>query len=80
LQSAAACFDVFLQKAAVDEAPIRPRSLEELTVGQVLASDVETEEGLLVLKSGTELTPVVLQRLRNFAAINPIKQPIYVRG
>lgn len=80
LQSAAACFDVFLQKAAVDEAPIRPRSLEELTVGQVLASDVETEEGLLVLKNGTELTPVVLQRLRNFAAINPIKQPIYVRG
>lgn len=80
LQSAAACFDVYLQKAAAEETPIRSRTLDELTVGQILASDVETEDGILVLKSGTELTPVVLQRLRNFAAINPIKQPIYVRG
>jgi len=80
LQSAAACFDVYLQKAAAEETPIRSRTLDELTVGQILAGDVETEDGILVLKSGTELTPVVLQRLRNFAAINPIKQPIYVRG
>ncbi|MCS7089268.1 MAG: response regulator [Verrucomicrobiota bacterium] len=78
LQSAAACFDVYLQKAVSDQPSIRSRTLDELTVGQILASDVETEDGILVIKSGTELTPVVLQRLRNFAQINPVKQPIYV--
>lgn len=78
LQSAAACFDVFLHKTPSEQPTIRSRTLKELTVGQVLASDVETQDGILVLKSGTELTAVVLQRLRNFAALNPIKEPIYV--
>jgi len=78
LQSAAACFDVFLHKATTEQPTIRSRSLGELTVGQVLASDVETLDGILVIKAGTELTAVVLQRLRNFAALNPIREPIYV--
>lgn len=78
LQSAAACFDVFLHKATTEQPTIRSRSLGELTVGQVLASDVDTLDGILVIKAGTELTAVVLQRLRNFAALNPIREPIYV--
>jgi len=78
LQSAAACFDVFLHKATTEQPTIRSRSLGELTVGHVLASDVETLDGILVIKAGTELTAVVLQRLRNFAALNPIREPIYV--
>lgn len=80
LQSAAACFDVYLQKAGTTQPLIRSCSLDDLITGQVLASDVETEEGILVLKSGTELTPIVLQRLRNFAQINRIRQPLYVQG
>jgi response regulator RpfG family c-di-GMP phosphodiesterase len=79
LDSAFACFDVYLQQSSAAQPIIRPHSLRELSVGQVLAANVETTDGILVVSAGTELTSIVLQRLRNFAVLNPVKEPIYVR-
>lgn len=79
LDSAFACFDVYLQKSAATQNIIRPYALCDLRVGQVLASDVQTTGGLLVAAGGTELSNIVLHRLRNFAELNPIQQPIYIR-
>ncbi len=80
LDSAFACFDVYLQKANAGQPIIRPYTLRNLGVGQILAANVETTEGILVVSAGTELTTIVLQRLRNFAELNPIKEPVYVLG
>ncbi|HEY9172462.1 MAG TPA: hypothetical protein VI136_09285 [Verrucomicrobiae bacterium] len=80
LDSAFACFDVYLQKSSAGQPVIRPYNLRELSVGQILAANVETTDGILVVSAGTELTTIVLHRLRNFAELNPIKEPICVQA
>ena len=80
LDSAFSCFDVYLQKSSTGQPIIQPHSLRDLSVGHILAANVETTEGILVVSAGTELTPIVLCRLRNFAVLNPIKEPVYVQS
>jgi response regulator RpfG family c-di-GMP phosphodiesterase len=80
LESAVACFDVYPEAAKVDQHVIRPVTLKDLTVGQTLGSNVETSEGILVAAAGTELTRMVLHRLRNFAELNPLKEPLYIKA
>lgn len=59
---------------------VRRVMLHELRIGQVLASPVETQGGILLAKAGTRLTLVGLHRLQNFAELNPIREPIEVLG
>lgn len=80
LDSAFACFDVYHRKADRAQPLIRPHSLRDLSVGQVLAANVETTGGILVVSAGTELTSIVLQRLRNFAELNPLREPVYLQS
>jgi response regulator RpfG family c-di-GMP phosphodiesterase len=80
LDSAFACFDVYLQKSSASQPIIRPHALRDLSVGQILAANVETTEGILVVSAGTELTTMVLHRLRNFAELNPVKEPSYLQS
>ncbi len=79
LDSAFACFDVYLRDTETHPPAIYPHPLHDLSVGQILAANVETTRGILVASAGTELTAIVLQRLRNFAQLNPIREPVYVR-
>ena len=50
----------------------------ELKVGQVLLADVETVQGLLVIPEGTLLSLAHLQKLRNFARLSAIREPLRV--
>jgi len=50
----------------------------ELRTGHVLKADVETKDGTLIIVAGNRITPALLARLRNFAAISGIKEPIHV--
>lgn len=52
--------------------------LRDLRAGMVLAGHVETTRGLLLLKSGTELTADHLHKLRTFRLSDPIAEPIAV--
>ncbi len=79
LDSAFACFNVYLQTSSSGQAVIRPCALRDLSVGHVLAANVVTFDGILVVSAGTELTSLVLQRLRNFAELNPLREPVYVQ-
>lgn len=56
----------------------RRLKLAELTPGYVLVSDIVTLDGVMVLAAGMLLEAVHLQRVRNFAALNPIAEPITV--
>jgi response regulator RpfG family c-di-GMP phosphodiesterase len=77
LESVIACFGVSPPTSRDSQSATRPRSLRDLSVGQVLAANVETVDGILVISAGAELTNMVLHRLRNFAELNPVKEPIY---
>ena len=52
--------------------------LEDIAVGQVLATDVETIHGMLIVAAGQTVTEPLLQRLRNFASLTGIRQPILI--
>jgi len=57
---------------------MRSLPLGELAPGHVLLSDIVTVEGTVVLAAGATLNATQLQRLRNFATLNPIVEPISV--
>jgi hypothetical protein len=61
-------------------AGMRSVSLAELAPGYVLLSDIVTAEaeGAVVLCVGTTVNATQLQRLRNFASLNPVVEPIAV--
>lgn len=78
LDSAFACFDVCIHRTTTAQSVIRPHTLNDLRVGQILAANVVTPDGLEVIASGTELTNVILHRLRNFSKLNPVQEPVYI--
>lgn len=78
LQAAFATFDVYLPPASPLEPTSHALRLTDLRAGHVLLSNVQTTDGLLIVSSGTELTQMLLQRLRNFAVLSGIREPIYV--
>jgi len=52
--------------------------LTELAPGHVLLANIMTLEGTIVLAAGATLNATQIQRLRNFASLNPIVEPISV--
>lgn len=61
-------------------APAQQISLHELRIGQILLAGIETVEGLLVIPEGTTIGLAHLQKLRNFARLSGIKEPLLVKG
>jgi hypothetical protein len=53
-------------------------SLKELRIGQLLESDIQNEAGLLLVPAGTRLSLIHLEKLRNFARLGGIREPITV--
>ena len=53
---------------------------KELQAGHVLISNIETSDGMMIVTAGNKISPLLLQKLRNFAAISGIKEPIYVEA
>jgi response regulator RpfG family c-di-GMP phosphodiesterase len=63
-------------KAAADQ--IRSVRVAELRVGMVLLEPICTEDGRLLLAHGNELSPGLIERLRNLQEDQAIRQPIRV--
>jgi hypothetical protein len=53
-------------------------SFEELLIGDVLVSDIRTSDGQLLLSEGNEITEAALERLKYYAQIKGIQEPIHV--
>ncbi|WP_096892651.1 HD domain-containing phosphohydrolase [Candidatus Scalindua japonica] len=52
--------------------------LKELMPGMVLAEDVKTEKGMLLIQKGYEITHILKKRILNIGNVNPIIEPIKV--
>lgn len=52
----------------------------DLHAGQVLTADIRTNQDVLIVAAGTKITPLLLERLRNFASLEGLKLPIYVEA
>ncbi len=76
LRVARECFQVSLP----ENIPVNTVSMtvKELKPGQLLVSSIETDDGVLVIRSGQVISPRLLHKLRNFAFTSGIREPIYV--
>lgn len=52
----------------------------DLRAGHILSADIVTKQNILIVAAGTKITPLILERLRNFASISGLKLPIMVHG
>ena len=55
-------------------------ALCDLAPGMVLHSNIETKDGLLVLCAGQHLTEMTLEKIKNFARVSGIKEPLFVES
>ena len=62
------------------EAPRSEVPLDDLKPGQILLDEVKTSEGFTLIGAGHKITPVVLQRIRNFAKLNQILEPVVIES
>ncbi len=58
----------------------RRLSLAELRVGHMLAKGIFTVDGLLVVPEGTVLRGSHMEKMRNFARLSGLKEPLWVIG
>jgi response regulator RpfG family c-di-GMP phosphodiesterase len=65
--------------AATQQAPLA-LDVVDLHAGQVLTADIRTNQDVLIVAAGTKITPLLLERLRNFASLEGLKLPIYVEA
>jgi len=52
----------------------------ELANGMVLRSNVETKDGILILRVGHQINEMTLEKILNFESVVGIKEPIMVEG
>jgi response regulator RpfG family c-di-GMP phosphodiesterase len=82
------CYDPTLLKVAGDcfaislpskiAASSVPTTVNDLRPGQLLVSNIETADGVLVLRDGQVISPKLIHKLRNFAFTSGIREPFYV--
>jgi len=64
--------------AAAHQQASRLESIDRLKSGMVLASDVRTSEGLLILAAGTRLAGIHIERMRTANSLNRIESEVLV--
>lgn len=81
LDAVARCFELATrgQPEAAVKSPVA-LDFPELRPGHVLSADIVTKQDILIVGAGTKITPLILERLRNFASISGLKLPIHVQG
>jgi hypothetical protein len=74
VEAAAACF--------VKASPVLKGGIaaSDLRVGHVLLSDVVSKDGVLIVSADNKITSIVLEKIKNFADLGGIEEPIFVKG
>jgi hypothetical protein len=53
--------------------------VSQLTPRHVVVSDITTHAGLMLVSSGHRLTAMMIARLRNYAELLAVKEPVLVQ-
>jgi response regulator RpfG family c-di-GMP phosphodiesterase len=80
LDAAFACFDIYLPESATARKPSHAITLKDLKVGHTLASNVENNDGIIIVVANTIITQMVLEKLCNFAELGSLKEPIHIEN
>ncbi|MBI3418226.1 MAG: response regulator [Verrucomicrobia bacterium] len=77
LEAVAAAFDLYCPPTPVEYAS-KPVAARDLQVGDILQADIQTRDGSLILAAGNKISPMILQKIRNFAQLTGLKEPIHI--
>jgi hypothetical protein len=80
LEAAATLLQFTALQPAAPAKPAAAVRFTELRVGHVLREDIQTRDGTLIITAGNRMSPALMARLRNFASLAGIKEPIYVEA
>jgi hypothetical protein len=78
LEAVAAVFDVSWAHTIPTETQSRPVSIKSLRVGWTLAVEARTRDGVMIVPAGTQISPMLIQKLRNFAELGELEEPMLV--
>jgi response regulator RpfG family c-di-GMP phosphodiesterase len=79
LEALAACFDVYIEGKDGEQTRTASVRVNDLIVGNILADDIKTAEGALIITAGSQVTAPLLQKLRNFAELGGLQEPITIK-
>ncbi len=77
-EAALAAFDVPAFGPDLAQRPGRMIKASELQLGQMLLANVETLDGMMIIAAGNVIYDTVLQKIRNFATLSGLKEPIRI--
>lgn len=75
LDAIASCFDLFLDPNHLQQKSV---DFSDIRVDDVLAGDVVTKDGTLVVAAGAQISSALLNKLRNFHEFTGLREPISV--
>jgi len=78
LDAAFLCFASSARQAKSVERTVCSVAARDLKVGQILLSDVLMGNGALLIKAGNWISETLLERVKNFAKLHGIREPIQV--
>jgi response regulator RpfG family c-di-GMP phosphodiesterase len=76
LKALALCFDARPPGRDRKTVETRPVMACDLHPNQVLGTDVRTIDGTLLVPAGQTLTPILVEKIRNFATLMGVREPI----
>jgi response regulator RpfG family c-di-GMP phosphodiesterase len=80
VESVAAVFDICLARTAAAETQPRQVGIKHLRVGWTLVTEARTRGGMLIVPAGTQISPMLMEKLRNFADLRDLEEPLLVTG
>jgi response regulator RpfG family c-di-GMP phosphodiesterase len=78
VESVAAVFDVCLDRATPAETHSKLVRITHLRVGSVFVAEARMRNGSMIVPAGTEVSPMLLEKLRNFAQLGNLEEPMKV--
>jgi response regulator RpfG family c-di-GMP phosphodiesterase len=79
LEQCFGCMSEFMVATITKDRPVLSLYIKQLTLGDVLVSDVLTREGLTLIRAGSTLTNMIICRLANFAELGDVQEPLLVQ-
>ena len=68
-----------LKATTPDMADLQALGVADVKAGQLLMENAETKDGMIILSAGSRITKLAMERLRNYAELGVLKEPIYVK-
>jgi hypothetical protein len=63
----------------IADRPVLKTAAAQLESDSVVVSDIVGPGGFLLVRAGSTLTPMMLERLRNFARLGEVREPLPVQ-